>query len=79
MSAASISTIQASVAERFGVTLQDLLSPSQRRGISRARHVAMRLARQEGYSLRMIGYWFRRDHTTVRQALERMELTGDAV
>jgi chromosomal replication initiator protein len=67
-----IRAIQARVCAQFGVTIPDMLSPSQRRAIAWPRHVAMWVAREQGYSLRTIGYLFRRDYTTVRQALERM-------
>lgn len=67
-----VSRIQRDICREFGVTLCDLTSDRQGGGICRPRHEAMRRARAEGASYRLIGYAFRRNHTSVLQALKRM-------
>lgn len=54
------------VAERHGVTLEDLRGPSRRLRASRPRQEAMALIMaQKRYSYPQVGRFFNRDHTTV--------------
>ncbi|WP_332763979.1 helix-turn-helix domain-containing protein [Phenylobacterium sp.] len=65
-------TIAFRVAEKHGLTLDDLRSPSRRRPLVVARQEAMHEIRQATtQSLPAIGRFFDRDHTTVIHALER--------
>lgn len=63
----SIQDISAAVADYYGITLDDLVSPSRSRKIARPRQLAMYLAREEtDSSLPQIGRALgNRDHTTV--------------
>ncbi len=68
--------IQGCVCNVFGVTLEDLLSPSrQRGGITEARHLAMWLTLQITWLsyVQIAAHFNRSDHTTVRNARERAE------
>jgi chromosomal replication initiator protein len=66
----SVGAIQEAVCSVLGVSRQDLLSPSRTARVSRARHVAMYLARDlTSLSLAQIAREFDRDHTTVLHAV----------
>ncbi len=68
--APSVSAIQEAVCSVLGVSRQDLLSPRRTAPISRARHVAMYLARDlTSLSLAQIAREFDRDHSTVLHAV----------
>jgi chromosomal replication initiator protein len=69
-----VAHIQAVVAERMGVTLEQLLSPSRAGAVARARQIAMFLTRElTDLSLPAIAEAFnRRDHTTVMHAIKRV-------
>jgi chromosomal replication initiator protein len=62
------------VAEQFGLTRGQLLGRQLLPRIVLARHVAMLLCIEKvrGASLPVVGHWFRRDHTTVLHARDRM-------
>lgn len=53
------------VAGHFGCGRAELLGRSRFKTIALARNIAMRLARDEGFSFPELGRAFRRDHTTV--------------
>jgi chromosomal replication initiator protein len=67
--------IQEAVAEKLGVTLEALLSPSRSAPIVRARQIAMYLMRElTDFSLPAIAATFnRRDHTTVLHAIRKVD------
>ena len=71
----TIHDIQSLVAQRFGVTVLDLVSDRRGRAQARPRQVAMWLARHTTtHSLPAIGRAFGdRDHSTVIQAIRRVE------
>jgi chromosomal replication initiator protein len=75
--------IQEAVAARLGLSVDDILSPSRRAPIARARQLAMFLTRELTHlSLPQIAQAFnRRDHTTVMHAIRRVERSAleDAV
>jgi chromosomal replication initiator protein len=62
------------VAEQFGLTRGQLLGRRHLPPIVLARHVAILLCFEmlQGASLKQVGHWFGRDHTTVLHARERM-------
>jgi chromosomal replication initiator protein len=69
-----IHQIQNTVAEHYGISLGRMLSPVRTKYITRARHVAMWLARKKTCaSLHEIGAAFDRDHTTVLVALRKVD------
>jgi chromosomal replication initiator protein len=69
----SIAAIQEAVCAVMGLTRQDLLSPSRSPRITRARHLAMYMARElSGLSLAQIAREFDRDHSTVLHAVRRV-------
>jgi chromosomal replication initiator protein len=66
----SVQAIQEAVCSEFGVSRQDLLSPRRTTRVSRARHLAMYLARDlTSLSLTEIAREFNRDHSTVLHAI----------
>ena len=66
----SVSAIQEAVCAVLGVSRQDLLSPRRTARVSRARQLAMYLARDlTSLSLAQIAREFDRDHTTVLHAI----------
>lgn len=74
-----IHEIQTAVAHRFGTTVAEMLSDRQHQAVSRPRHVAMWLARHaSGHTLPAIGMAFRRDHTTVLNAIRRVDARLEA-
>jgi chromosomal replication initiator protein len=72
---ADLREIQEAVSERLQVPLERILSPTRAAGVSRARQLAMYLARElTELSLPAIAAGFnRRDHTTVLNAIRRVE------
>jgi chromosomal replication initiator protein len=71
----TIHDIQRLVAQRFGVTVLDLVSARRGKTQARPRQVAMWLSRHTTpHSLPQIGREFgHRDHTTVIQAIRRVD------
>jgi chromosomal replication initiator protein len=71
----SLERVKGVVAEHFGISPEALLSAARQRHVVRARQVAMFLARQ--YTKKTLGeigrYFGKRNHTTVRSALARVE------
>jgi hypothetical protein len=66
--------IIAACASEFGVTVEDVTGPSRRREYVRPRHAAMWMARVvAGLSLHQVGRAFGRDHTSVINAVERVD------
>jgi len=60
-------------AKAFGVTAEDLISPSRRKEVTMPRHVAMYLfAKQGSWTVSWIGSRFNRDHTTVMYARDKI-------
>jgi chromosomal replication initiator protein len=70
----SVTLVQDIVAERFGLTRGQLLGRRRLPRVVLARHLAMLLCIEMlyGASLKQVGCWFGRDHTTVLHARERM-------
>jgi chromosomal replication initiator protein len=70
----TISRIQEAVSERFGVTLEELVSPRRSQSVAYPRQVAMYLSRElTDSSLPKIGREFGgRDHTTVMHATQKV-------
>jgi chromosomal replication initiator protein len=73
--AVGAAAIQAAVADRLGVSLDSLLSPSRAASVAQARQIAMYLTRElTDLSLPAIAEAFkRRDHTTVMHAIRKVE------
>ena len=70
----SIPAIQDAVCAVLGLSRDELLSPSRSARVTRARHLAMYLARDlSGQSLAQIARAFRRDHSTVLHAVRRVD------
>ena len=71
----SVDEIQRLVSERFGISVEEMLSTGRSTRLSRPRQIAMHLTRQlTGLSLPAIAKAFqRRDHTTVMHALKSVE------
>ena len=76
MTSIPLALIQRHVALTFGLAPRELCSERQSKPIAEARHIAMWLAYEmTGLSLVRIGRAFGgRDHTTVRNALEKAEI-----
>ncbi|MCX7699198.1 MAG: chromosomal replication initiator protein DnaA [Candidatus Goldbacteria bacterium] len=70
-----IDMIQQCVSDYFGIKIQDLTSKKRPDNISKARQIAMYIARQlTDYSLVQIGQYFGgKDHTTVMHAINKIE------
>ncbi len=65
--------IVACVAERFGVTVDQIMSDTRKQPIAAARQAAMRaIWVKYGDSTPVIGRMFNRDHTTVMHALGKI-------
>lgn len=77
----SLKKIAISVAEFYGISLDDLLKQSRRKEYVKPRQISMYMARKEmGSSFPMIGEFFGgRDHTTVMHGVEKIEklITAD--
>ncbi|MBN9555234.1 MAG: hypothetical protein J0H61_11285, partial [Alphaproteobacteria bacterium] len=74
-----IGDIQRTVAARFGLPREALLSLNRERRVARPRQIAMALAREmTGLSLPGIARQFARDHTTVLQACRRVAALSEA-
>jgi chromosomal replication initiator protein len=66
----SVREIQSTVAWRYGISRDDMLSDARAARLARPRQIAMYLARKlTTLSLPAIGRKFRRDHTTVLHAV----------
>lgn len=67
-----LEVITEQIAERCGLSVEDLRGQSKRRTLTRARHEAFAIAGAEGMSLNQIGRFFgNRHHTTVMHGIER--------
>lgn len=69
-----IDYIQRAVAERFGITVDELLAKGRRKTVAEARHIACYLCRTlptPPPSYPDLGRRFRRDHTTVMGSVKR--------
>ncbi len=64
----------AKVARIYGMTAGDLVGPSRKRPVVIARWHAMRVLRDQKYSLASIGRVFNRHHTAVLHGLENQGL-----
>jgi len=75
----TISRIQEAVSQRFGVTLDELVSPRRSQAVAYPRQVAMYLSRElTDSSLPKIGREFGgRDHTTVMHAVKKVDELRD--
>lgn len=69
-----IETIKGQVADRYGVTIDEIESTKRAKRVSQARHIAIYLARElTNSSFPTIGHAFgRRDHTTVMHACRKV-------
>ena len=74
VSEVTIGRIQDEVCDRFGLSVQELVSPRRSQAVSYPRHVAMYLSRElTDASLPKIGKEFGgRDHTTVMHATSKI-------
>jgi chromosomal replication initiator protein len=72
---ATISGIQNTVAEHFGISIEDLTSPKRTAEITQARHIAMYLCREvAGLGFQSVALAFKKkDHTTVLHACKKVE------
>ena len=80
MSDISIRAIIQSVARASGIPVERLTSRRRVSEIVMARHLAMHIAREQGYSYPRIGRYFVCDHTTVMSGVKRIDakLPSDA-
>ena len=70
---ARIKAIQITVAKAYGVSVDELLSERRQKYLAEARHIAMWLARKHTpRSFPQIGGAFRRDHTSVISAINKI-------
>ena len=61
------------MAQYFGISVEEMLSPTKKRQVSLARAFAMLLARERlKLSLHDIGVAFNKDHSSVHEAVERL-------
>jgi chromosomal replication initiation ATPase DnaA len=70
----SFRAILISAASQTGVGIQVILGDSQTDNAVQARHLAMKLAFEDGYGVTEIGRRLNRDHSTVRCALIKLGL-----
>lgn len=81
MSAETLDLV-AEIADKHGVELADMLSPSRKRPLSYARFECFHALRERGKSLPQIGRMFAIDHTAVLYGIRRHEASiaaGDAL
>ena len=73
--AVTMSKIAESVANFYGISMEDLVKQSRRKEFVKPRQTAMYIARKElGNSFPSIGEFFGgRDHTTVMHGVEKLE------
>ena len=69
----SIDAIQQKVADVFGVEAEQLANCTRKANIVLPRHVAMYVARMEGYAITAIGDHFDRHHASVIHAIRRID------
>lgn len=62
------------VADRYGYTSEQLLGPRTERDLCKARHIAQFLCYANGTNKRRIAKCFNRGESTVRNAIERLEI-----
>ena len=70
---AEIRKIARHVSRETEISLADIYSKKRVRKIAHARFIVMWLAKRAGYSLTQIGRAFDRDHSTVLNALRRVD------
>jgi chromosomal replication initiator protein len=69
----SVAEIQSAVADHYGITVEQILSPRRNASIVWPRHVAMWLAREmTGLSFPALARQFNRDHSTIIYAGQRV-------
>lgn len=71
--ARDIRGIQEKVARYFYIDVKALKSVSRKKNLVVARHIAMYIARERGYSFPEIGCAFKRDHSTVINGVRKIE------
>jgi len=71
----SVEAIAAHVATYFNIHINELKGPSRKKAFSQARHIAMYLARTliRNATYERIGDFYRRDHSTVIEAVRKIE------
>lgn len=67
-----ISEIVAHVAFEFDLTPKDITGPRKDKRANEARFAAMHIARKHGNSLPKIGFHMNRDHTSVKNGVDRL-------
>ena len=68
----TLDAIALACSEALGVPLDDLIGPSRKSEICRARFIAMKRCYLAGYSLPEIGRYFNRHHTTVLHGIRKL-------
>jgi len=61
------------IGKRFGVTPEEILDRTRLRNITQARHVVAWILRRRGLSLPEIGLLLHRDHTSIMNAVRKVE------
>ena len=69
----TVRAIAEQVAMDLGLSLDEILGPTRRQPITRARQLIMYRAHQAGHSLSHIGRCLNRDHTSVLWGIRRIE------
>lgn len=63
-----------SIAEYYGLSLEDILWESRKKEVVSARSIAMRVAKKNFWrTFEKIGWWFHKNHSSVIYTLEKME------
>jgi chromosomal replication initiator protein len=72
-----IKTAIVRVCKDYKITFEDMMSGSRKRSISLPRMVLMYKLYQTGFTLTEVGAIFNRDHTTVINAIKKIEAQKD--
>ena len=72
-----IKTAIMGVCKDYKITFEDMMSGSRKRSISLPRMVLMYKLYQTGFTLTEVGAIFNRDHTTVINAIRKIEVQKD--